>query len=128
MLSLEISSFVNYLALFLLFLISYLVFAFFIYYNRRLTVSSAMTAVFLAGIFVFVKLFFDLILTMLQFPLDLVSVIYLVDALILIIVSDYLEVPQRYLRRVSCILLAVITAVFSLNLLYLFISNFSLVI
>lgn len=128
MLSLEISSFVNYLALFLLFLISYLVFTFFIYYNRRLTVSSAITAVSLAGIFVFVKLFFDFILTMLQFPLDLVSVIYLVDALILIIVSDYLEVPQRYLRRVSCILLAVITAVFSLNLLYLFISNFSLVI
>jgi len=117
-LSLGFSSLFNYLLLFLIFLVFYTVLSFFIYYRREIDFSSARNTVLLSVTFVLVKFLFEEVLLVLNPPISFSEIIYLVDTFILVLISDILEVPQRYLRRISCIFLAVIIAVFLYELFY----------
>lgn len=108
----------NYLLLFLIFLGFYALISFFIYYRKKIDFASIRNIVLVSVLFVLVKFSFEELLLFLNSPIRFSEIIYLLDTFILVLALDILEAPQRYLRRISSVFIAVIMTVFIHELLH----------
>ncbi len=116
-------AYLNYLVLFFIFLVIYGLMASLFYYSRRLDFESIKVISVLSVVFVLIKIVLDYANVFIRVFFDLSPLIYLIDAFCLILLSHYLDVPQRYLRRISCIFVSVILAVILYDLTFLLLAS-----